>query len=81
MSCAEELCSIICKIFKLTLRLEFDQKLRFNSHIEFTIDKAKTVVSFIKRWSSEFDDPYEKVIYKFSEANAGICACCAAYFL
>jgi len=35
-----------------------DPKLKFDSHITFTLNKAMSVLGFIKRWSKEFDDLY-----------------------
>lgn len=35
-----------------------DQKLRFNLHIESIVNKAHSMLGFIKRWSKEFNDPY-----------------------
>ena len=35
-----------------------DDKLRFNLHIESCVNKAKSLLGFIKRWSKELDDPY-----------------------
>lgn len=35
-----------------------DQKLRFNLHIESIVNKAYSMLGFIKRWSKEFNDPY-----------------------
>lgn len=40
------------------LGVTMDTKLRFNVHISLTVNKAKGVLGFIKRWSKEFDDPY-----------------------
>jgi len=33
-------------------------KLNFDSHITSTVNKAMSVLGFIKRWSKDFDDPY-----------------------
>ena len=38
-----------------------DPKLRFNLHINFTINKANGVLGFIKRWAKDFNDPYVTV--------------------
>jgi len=35
-----------------------DSNLKFDSHITSTVNKAMSVLGFIKRWSKEFDDPY-----------------------
>jgi len=35
-----------------------DPKLKFDSHITSTVNKAMSVLRFINRWSKEFDDPY-----------------------
>ena len=35
-----------------------DPKLRFHLHIDSCVNKAKSLLGFIKRWSKEFDDPY-----------------------
>jgi len=35
-----------------------DPKLKFESHITSTVNKAMIVLMFIKRLSKEFDDPY-----------------------
>jgi len=35
-----------------------DHKLKFDSHITSTVNKAICVLGFIKRFSIEFDDPY-----------------------
>jgi len=34
-----------------------DHKLKFDPHITSTVNKAMSVLGFIKRWSKEFDDP------------------------
>ncbi|XP_075150995.1 uncharacterized protein LOC142225106 [Haematobia irritans] len=36
-----------------------DTKLNFNYHIDSCVGKAMSVLGFIKRWSKEFDDPYQ----------------------
>lgn len=36
----------------------FDPKLRFHLHIESTVNKAKSILGFVKRWSKEFQDHY-----------------------
>lgn len=35
-----------------------DPKLDFKSHITMTVNKARGVLAFIKRWAKEFTDPY-----------------------
>jgi len=35
-----------------------DPKLKFDCHIMSTVNKAMSVLGFIKRWSKELDDPY-----------------------
>ena len=40
------------------LGILLDAKLSFNSHIEVMINKARSMLGFIKRWSKEFKDPY-----------------------
>ena len=40
------------------LGIILDTKLRFHLHIESSVNKAKSLLGFIKRWSKEFDDPY-----------------------
>ena len=35
-----------------------DPKLRFHLHIDSCVNKAKSLLGFIKRWSKEFNDPY-----------------------
>jgi len=35
-----------------------DTKLKFDSHITSIVNKAMSVLGFIKRWSKEFKDPY-----------------------
>lgn len=42
----------------LDLGILLDQKLTFVSHITMTVNKARGVLSFIKRWAKEFSDPY-----------------------
>ena len=42
----------------LDLGVLLDNKLSFNSHISQTVNKAKGVLGFIKRWGKEFEDPY-----------------------
>lgn len=40
------------------LGVVLDQRLRFHLHIDSIINKALSILGFIKRWSKEFDDPY-----------------------
>jgi len=40
------------------LGILLDRKLKFDSHITSTVNKAMSVLGFIKRWSKAFDDPY-----------------------
>lgn len=40
------------------LGITLDKKLNFNTHVELTASKAKSVLGFIKRWAKEFRDPY-----------------------
>lgn len=48
----------------IDLGITMDCKLRFHTHINITINKAKGVLGFIKRWSKEFNDPYTtKLLY------------------
>lgn len=42
----------------LDLGVLLDQRLRFDLHINSCINKARSLLGFIKRWSKEFDDPY-----------------------
>ena len=42
----------------MDLGILLDVKLSFISHINMTINKARGVLAFIKRWSKEFIDPY-----------------------
>lgn len=42
----------------IDLGVILDNKLRFNLHIESSVNKAKSLLGFIKRWSKEFEDPY-----------------------
>jgi len=35
-----------------------DSKLRFNLHIQHIVNKSKSLLGFMKRWSKEFMDPY-----------------------
>lgn len=42
----------------LDLGVLLDSKLNFISHITITVNKAKGVLGFIKRWAKEFNDPY-----------------------
>lgn len=35
-----------------------DHKLSFNLHINSCVNKAKSLLGFMKRWSKEFNDPY-----------------------
>lgn len=44
--------------FFLDLGILLDTKLNFVSHINSTINKARGVLAFIKRWGKEFTDPY-----------------------
>lgn len=44
--------------FFLDLGILLDTKLNFISHINSTINKARGVLAFIKRWGKEFTDPY-----------------------
>ena len=40
------------------LGVTVDNKLRFNVHISGIVNKAKSLLGFMKRWSKEFVDPY-----------------------
>jgi len=40
------------------LNIFLDTKLKFDTHITCTVNKAISVLGFIKLWSKEFDDPY-----------------------
>lgn len=40
------------------LGIVLDSKLNFIQHISFTVNKARSVLGFIKRWAKEFSDPY-----------------------
>jgi len=40
------------------LGVHMDPKLKFSDHITTITIKARGVLTFIKRWSKEFDDPY-----------------------
>ena len=40
------------------LGVVMDPKLSFTIHINNTINKARSVLGFIKRWAKEFNDPY-----------------------
>ena len=51
----ESLCRV--ESFK-DLGILLDVKLSLNNHVEFMINKAKSLLGFIKRWSKEFNDPY-----------------------
>jgi len=42
----------------IDLGVLLDPKLKFDSHISSTVNKAMSVLGFIKRWYKEFDDPY-----------------------
>lgn len=42
----------------LDLGILLDVKLSFIPHIHMTVNKARGVLAFIKRWSKEFTDPY-----------------------
>jgi len=42
----------------INLGVLLDPKLKFDWHITSTVNKAMSVLGFIKRWSKEFDDPY-----------------------
>ena len=46
------------------LGILLDHKLKFSDHIFKMVNKAMSVLGFIKRWSKEFDDPYiTKTLY------------------
>ena len=46
------------------LGVNMDPKLNFSLHIDTMVLKAKAVLSFVKRWSKEFRDPYiTKTLY------------------
>ena len=48
----------------LDLGIMLDAKLSFIPHINMTINKARGVLAFIKRWAKEFYDPYiTKTLY------------------
>ena len=36
----------------------FDLKFNFNFHIDKIVNKASSVLGYIKRWAKEFNDPY-----------------------
>lgn len=40
------------------LGILLDAKLNFIQHISLTVNKARSVLGFIKRWAKEFNDPY-----------------------
>ena len=40
------------------LGVTLDHKLSFIIHINNTVNKARSVLGFIKRWAKEFNDPY-----------------------
>lgn len=40
------------------LGVYFDPKLNFKLHFNYIINKANSMLGFIKRWSKEFSDPY-----------------------
>lgn len=40
------------------LGILLDPKLNFIQHITLTVNKARSLLGFIKRWAKEFDDPY-----------------------
>lgn len=40
------------------LGIFLDAKLNFVQHISLTVNKARSVLGFIKRWAKEFNDPY-----------------------
>lgn len=42
----------------LDLGILLDVKLNFIAHITMTVNKARAVLGFVKRWSKEFNDPY-----------------------
>ena len=42
----------------MDLGVSLDPKLKFNSHIVSSVNKAKGVLGFVKRWAKEFKDPY-----------------------
>lgn len=42
----------------LDLGVLLDHRLRFDLHINSCINKARSLLGFIKRWAKEFDDPY-----------------------
>ena len=35
-----------------------DTKLNFNDHLTLTVNKARSTIGFIKRWTKEFADPF-----------------------
>lgn len=51
-----------CELEKLDvfsdLGILLDSKLNFIKHISLTVNKARGVLGFIKRWAKEFTDPY-----------------------
>jgi len=57
-----------CSVERLTyvndLGIVLDHKLKFNSLIDRTVNKATQTLGFFKRWSKEFDDSYTtKLLY------------------
>lgn len=42
----------------LDLGVLLDAKLNFINHISITVNKARCILGFIKRWAKEFKDPY-----------------------
>jgi len=50
--------TVLDRIYSVNdLGVLLDPKLKFDSHITFTVNKAMSVLWFIKRWYTEFDDP------------------------
>ena len=40
------------------LGIYFDEKLSFKNHYSYIINKANSMLGFVKRWSKDFPDPY-----------------------
>lgn len=46
------------------LGITCDSKLNFGLHVDFMVNRANSMLGFVKRWSKEFSDPYiTKTLY------------------
>jgi len=65
----------------IDLGVLLDPKLKFDSHITSTVNKAMSVLGFLKRWSKEFDDPYTTKLLFTSLVRPNLEYCSSVWIL